>query len=87
MYFSGRPRSARSSSDAASKNRPRTSRVRSGSSRRESPVESTRSANSTVTIFRSSVLNGVPTGAPQFGQNRAVSGSGSPHTVQFMHEG
>ena len=44
------------------------------------PVESTRSANTTVTILRSSVPSVVATGVPQLGQNRAPSGSGSSHT-------
>ena len=82
MNFSARPRSARSSSDAASKKKPRISRARSASRRWARPVESTRSANSTVTILRSSVPSGVPTGVPQLGQKLAPSGSGSPQTGQ-----
>src|ERR1700693_4954179 len=84
MNFSGRPRSASSSSDAAPKNWPRTSRARSASSRRPWPVESTMSANRTVTTFRSSVPTRGPTAAPQFGQNRAPFGSVRPHTEQVM---
>ena len=84
MNFSGRPRSACSSSVAASKNLPRTSRARSGSRRCASPVESTRSAKSTVTILRSSVPSGVATTAPQLGQNRAPGGSGWPQTGHVM---
>jgi hypothetical protein len=37
-----------------------------------------------VTIFRSSVASGVATGAPQFGQKRAASGSGSAQTAQVI---
>ena len=72
MNFSGWPRSARSSSLAASKNPPRTSRARSGSSRCARPVESTRSANRTVTTFRSWVPRVVDTGVPQFGTEAGV---------------
>src|ERR1700694_1525478 len=84
MSSSGRPRSASSSSDAAPKNWPRTSRARSASSRRPWPVESTMSAKRTVTTFRSSVPTRGPTAVPQFGQNRAPFGSGRPHTEQVM---
>src|SRR5438445_2544859 len=84
MNFSGRPRSASSSSAAAPKNWPRTSRARSASSLRPSPVESTMSAKRTVTILRSSVPTSGPTAAPQFGQNRAPSGSGRPQTAHVM---
>ena len=42
------------------------------------------SAKRTVTIFRSSVPTSGPTEAPQFGQKRAPSGSGRPHTEQVM---
>ncbi len=84
MNFSGWPRSARSSSLAASKNPPSTSRARSGSSRCARPVESTRSANRTVTIFRSSVPRVVDTGVPQFGQKRAPSGRGWPQNSHRM---
>src|SRR5207245_7508433 len=81
MNFSGLPRRAVSSSEAASKNRPRSSRERSASRRWARPVESTRSANKTVTIFRSSVSTRGPAAAPQLGQKRAPSGMGRPQTA------
>src|SRR6266508_5476270 len=58
-----------------------TSRYRSASICAESRVEPTRSTKTTVTILRSSG-SGDPTGNPQFGQNFAWSGSGSPQRMQ-----
>ena len=81
MNFSGRPRRACSSSVAASKKRPMTSRARSGSRDWASPVESTRSANRTVTILRSWVPRRVPTTAPQLEQNLAPGWRGWPQTA------
>ena len=43
------------------------------------------SAKRTVTTLRSSVSSEVATRAPQFGQNRASSGSGWPQTAHVMH--
>ena len=47
----------------------------------DSPVEPTMSTNTTVTTLRSSAVDS-PTGAPQFGQNRAPSGRGCPQRGQ-----
>ena len=58
-----------------------TSRNRSGSRRAASSVDPARSTNTTVTILRSAAA-GTETGAPQFGQKFAPSGSGSPHRGQ-----
>src|SRR4029077_20749410 len=84
MNFSGRPRSAMSSADAASKKRPSTSRARSASKRWARRGESPRSAKSTVTTLRSSVATNGPAAAPQLGQNRAASGSGRPQTAHAL---
>src|SRR5487761_509926 len=84
MNFSGRPRKACSSSVAASKNRPITSRARSGSRDWARPVESTRSANRTVTILRSWVPRSMPTTAPQLEQNLALAWRGWPHTAPTL---
>ena len=84
MNFSGLPRRAVSSSEAASKKRPSSSRERSASNRCARPVESTMSAKRTVTILRSSVSTSDPAAAPQLGQYRAPSGIGSPHTVHAL---
>ena len=55
-----------------------TSRNRSGSRLAASSVEPARSAKTTVTTRRSEAA-GTATGAPQFGQKLASSGSGCPH--------
>jgi hypothetical protein len=63
-----------------SKHRSTMSFTRSGSSRSERPVNPTRSANSTVTMRRSS--SWVRSGRPQDAQKRAPSPTSAPHAVQ-----
>ena len=53
---------------------------------RASSVDPARSANTTVTSLRSSAW-GSPSGAPQFGQNRASWGAGAPQFEQVMRRG
>jgi hypothetical protein len=58
----------------------------SGSSRSPSPVEPTRSLNTTVTVLRACVPPGT-SGAPQARQNRARSGFSSWHRWQVAMAG